>query len=134
MDGYYFNFSTSGQWLWDDLQVLVPAGRDPYPLIEKIRTIVNKETEKNTSLADLEWQRVSRRYGVRLFNSESTVHLKPTDSGVVVNVRYITRADDRADARFRLYHEVVKLLHAGTGDLPPDETLVTPPTPVQRAS
>ena len=28
IEGHYFNFSTSGQWLWDELQVVVPAGRD----------------------------------------------------------------------------------------------------------
>ena len=31
IEGHYFNFSTSGQWLWDELQVVVPIGRDPYP-------------------------------------------------------------------------------------------------------
>jgi len=29
IDGHYFNFSTSGQWLWDELQVVLPAGQDP---------------------------------------------------------------------------------------------------------
>ena len=26
IEGHYFNFSTSGQWLWDELQVVLPAG------------------------------------------------------------------------------------------------------------
>ena len=30
IEGVYFNFSTAGQWLWDELQVTVPAGGDPY--------------------------------------------------------------------------------------------------------
>src|SRR5262249_55754376 len=26
VEGHYFNFSTSGQWLWDELQIVLPAG------------------------------------------------------------------------------------------------------------
>ena len=29
MEGHYFNFSTAGQWLWDELEVTLPAGGDP---------------------------------------------------------------------------------------------------------
>jgi small-conductance mechanosensitive channel len=132
VDGYYFNFSTSGQWLWDELQVLIPGGRNPYPFIEQIRAIVDKETEPNRHLADLEWQRVSRRYGVRSFTAQPTVNLKPTDAGVVVIIRYVTRAEDRSEVRFRLSRAVVKLLHAGTEFTPPAEDLAAP-APVQRS-
>ena len=31
IQGHFFNFSTSGQWLWDEVQVTVPATEDPYP-------------------------------------------------------------------------------------------------------
>src|SRR5207247_1329389 len=37
VDGTYFNFSTSGQWLWDELPVFIPRAQDPYPLIDTIR-------------------------------------------------------------------------------------------------
>lgn len=36
IEGHYFNFSTSGQWLWDELQLIVPIGRDPYPIVDAI--------------------------------------------------------------------------------------------------
>jgi small-conductance mechanosensitive channel len=127
VDGYYFNFSTSGQWLWDELQVLLPAGQNPYPLIEKIRAIVEKDTESNTHLADQEWQGISRRYGVRTFAAQATVNLKPTDAGVVVFIRYVTRPEDRSEARFRINQEVIKLLHAAPEDVQPAKTLAPPP-------
>ena len=125
VDGYYFNFSTSGQWLWDELQVLLPASLNPYPLIEKIRAIVEKDTESNTHLADEEWKGVSRRYGVRSFAAHPTVNLKPTDAGVVVFIRYITRAEERSEVRFRINQEVVKLLHAKPDDVQSAETLAS---------
>ena len=45
VDGHYFNFSTAGQWLWDELQVTVPAAGDPYGTAQRIRELVEKETE-----------------------------------------------------------------------------------------
>src|SRR6202042_3511062 len=45
--GKYFNFSTSGQWMWDEIKVSIPPGAEAYPLIEKIREATVKATEKD---------------------------------------------------------------------------------------
>jgi small-conductance mechanosensitive channel len=113
VSGYYFNFSTSGQWLWDELQVLIPATQNPYPLVERIQAFVAKETESNRQLAESEWQHISNRYGTKSFSAEPTVNLKATDGGVVAVIRYITRASERTAAGYRLNHEIVKLFHHG---------------------
>jgi small-conductance mechanosensitive channel len=126
IDGYYFNFTTSGQWLWDSLQVLIPLGRDLQPQVENIRAIFTKETENNIHLAEQEWQRVSRRYGVRKFSGEPSVTVKPTDTGVIVSVRYITRAEERTQTRDRLNHALVQLLHQGGKIIPSPETVPAP--------
>src|SRR5216683_2021415 len=44
IEGHYFNFSTSGQWLWDELQVVLPTGQDPYPVIDAIQKKVAEAT------------------------------------------------------------------------------------------
>ena len=31
IEGHFFNFTTSGQWMWDELQITIPADQDPYP-------------------------------------------------------------------------------------------------------
>ena len=113
VEGYYFNFTTAGQWLWDELQVLVPPGEDPYPLIERVRAIVAKETENSVQAAEQEWQRVTRRYGVRSLSAAPAVDVRPSDSGVKLVVRYMTRAGERAEVRSRLSHAVVEILHRG---------------------
>src|SRR2546425_591654 len=59
IEGHYFNFSTSGQWLWDELQVHLPPDQDAYPLVEAISAIVAKETQADVRLAEEEWQRVA---------------------------------------------------------------------------
>jgi small-conductance mechanosensitive channel len=111
--GYYFNFSTSGQWLWDELEIAIPRGQDPYPLAEKIRTTVAGATEDHAQLAEREWQRVSDRYGTRPASAQPTVNIRPSDNGAVAIVRYIARADERGATRYRLNHEIVKLLQNG---------------------
>ena len=67
IEGHYFNFSTSGQWLWDELTVSVPSGQNPYPVIEAIQKLVVKETEANTHTAEEEWQKATTQYRVQNF-------------------------------------------------------------------
>ncbi|MCL5005168.1 MAG: mechanosensitive ion channel family protein [Acidobacteria bacterium] len=123
VSGYYFNFSTSGQWLWDELEVTIPRSQNPYPLVEKIQAIVARATESHTQLAEREWQRVSSRYGTKSFSAQPAVNIKPTDNGVIAIVRYVTRADERTAMRYRLNHEIVKLFHNGEDLVPGVEVL-----------
>jgi len=111
VQGYYFNFTTSGQWLWDEIQVLVPWDKSPYPIIEKLQAIVARETADNLSSAQQEWQRVTHRYGVKSFAAEPAVNVRTTEAGLELTVRYVTRAEDRSAARLRLNHAIVRLLH-----------------------
>ncbi len=46
IEGHYFNFSTSGRWLWDDVRIVVPAGRDPYPIAEALQKQVEELTAR----------------------------------------------------------------------------------------
>ena len=111
IEGHYFNFSTSGQWLWDELPVLIPAGENPYPIIEQIQNLVAQETEPYARDAEQEWQRVTQGYGVQSFSAAPAVTVRPTTQGLEVLVRYITRANERFALRSRLYHAAVQMLH-----------------------
>ncbi len=117
IEGHYFNFSTSGQWMWDELRLLVPHGRDPYPVIDGVRKLVEKETEANAKLAEGEWRKSASRYRVQTFSALPGIQVVPTGSGIEVVVRYITRAHERHETRRRLYQAVVELMHGkqGTG-------------------
>src|SRR5215469_4226632 len=109
--GQYFNFSTSGQWLWDELRVNIPAGPESYKVIEAIHAAVQQETAQEAKLAEAEWQRASGQYGVSHFSAEPSVDMRPASSGVDILVRYVTRAADRFDMRNRIYQTVIDLMH-----------------------
>jgi small-conductance mechanosensitive channel len=111
IEGHYFNFSTTGQWLWDELQILIPQGADPYPVAEAIQRIVEEDTAANAKLAEEEWQRVVPGQAQRSFSAKPAMSVRPTNLGVNVVVRYITRAQERHEVRARLYRAVVELLH-----------------------
>lgn len=111
IEGHYFNFSTSGQWMWDELQISIPSGKNPYPIAEEVKAIVSKETEKNARLAEKEWERVTLDRGSSVFKAEPSMNLRPTDSGATLEIRYLTRANERHDLRSRLYRAVLDLLH-----------------------
>jgi small-conductance mechanosensitive channel len=112
IEGHYFNFSTSGQWLWDELQVIVPLGRDPYPIVEAITQQVEKATADSARQAEQEWQRAVPAQRGKSFSGTPGVNLKPVVGGVEISVRYITRANERYLVRAKLYHQAVDLLGA----------------------
>jgi small-conductance mechanosensitive channel len=109
--GQYFNFSTTGQWMWDEITVNIPPGADTYKTIDSIHDAVVKETEKDSSLAEREWQSSTRQNGLSQFKAAPAVDMRPAASGVDIVVRYVTRAGDRFDIRNRLYQSVIDLLH-----------------------
>lgn len=109
-DGHWFNFSTSGQWLWDELEVTVPAGADPYQTAERIREVVERNTEENTRLAERDWERITEKYGTRAFSAKPAVNLRPGLQGLEVRVRYIVRGPERYEMKSRLFKEIVELM------------------------
>jgi small-conductance mechanosensitive channel len=111
ISGQYFNFSTSGQWMWDEITVNIPPGEDSTKTIEAIRNAVVTDTEKDSKLAEAEWQRSSKAYGLSQFKAAPAVDMRPAASGIDILVRYVTRAADRFETRNRLYQSVIDLLH-----------------------
>jgi len=110
IEGHYFNFSTSGQWLWDELQVVVPAGSDPYPIVEAITKQVGEVTAESARQAEQEWQRAVPAGRGKTFSGQPGVNVKPVVGGVEISVRYITRANERFMLRAKLYQSAVDLL------------------------
>jgi small-conductance mechanosensitive channel len=112
IEGHYFNFSTAGQWLWDELQVVVGQGENPYPLVEAIQHLVEEETRTSVAQAEQEWQK-SAGYRKSLTVSPA-IHLRPTAAGVEMQIRYITSANERYVTRSKLYEKIVGLLRGET--------------------
>src|SRR5712691_11670422 len=110
IEGHYFNFSTSGQWLWDELQVILPAGQDPYPMIEEIRNKVLDATKESAKQAEDEWRRASRSREMSSFSVAPALSVKPVVGGIEVAVRYITRANERYQLRAQLNQAAVELM------------------------
>src|SRR6516165_1330968 len=112
ISGHYFNFSTSGQWLWDELSLVVPYDRDPHAVANAIQKEVTAATAKDASEAEQEWRRASRGQRGVGFTAQPGVAVRPAAGGVEIAVRYVTRASERLALRARLYQSAVQLLSA----------------------
>jgi small-conductance mechanosensitive channel len=110
IEGHYFNFSTSGQWLWDELQIVLPTGEDPYPMIEAIQKRVLEATQDSTKAATQEWKGAAGSRDIGSFSAEPSINLKPVLGGVELSVRYITQANQRYQLRTKLNQAAVELL------------------------
>jgi len=110
IEGHYFNFSTTGQWLWDELQIVVPEGRDPYPISESLRREVEEATTESAQQAEAEWKGARRKPQFASLTATPTVNLRPIPGGAEIAVRYVTRLAERSALRARLYRAAMDLL------------------------
>jgi small-conductance mechanosensitive channel len=120
IEGHYFNFSTTGQWLWDELQVVLPSGRDPYPMVDAIHQKVREATQESVKQAEQEWRAATHSREMSGFSAEPAISVKPVPGGVELGVRYVTRANERYLLRTKLYQAAIEVL-GGKGVSPGPE-------------
>lgn len=114
IEGHYFNFSTSGQWLWDEVRIAVPAGKDPYRIVELLQKRVQEVTAENAKRAEREWTGASRSPGPGTIAAAPAMTIKPIMGGVEVTLRFITHAAERYEVRAKLYQTAVEVLGEAT--------------------
>jgi small-conductance mechanosensitive channel len=110
IEGHYFNFSTSGQWLWDELQIVVPTGQDPYPIVDAIQKKVLEVTAAGAQQAEREWQGATKSRDMSSRSAAPAINIRPVIGGIEIAVRYVTRANERYQLRAKLYEAAVGLL------------------------
>ncbi len=109
--GQYFNFSTAGQWMWDEISVSVPASADIHAVMEQVQKAVTEETHDNANRAEHEWKHAIREGSLSRFSAAPVVSSRPSGSGIDLQIRYVAAASDRFALSNRLYQRVVELLH-----------------------
>jgi small-conductance mechanosensitive channel len=109
--GQYFNFTTTGQWMWDEITVTVPNSQDAYGTIELIHKAVLEQTAQESHVAEEEWMRLGRDSGLSHFSATASVNMRPSVGGIDILVRYVTRASTRYEIRNLIYQRVIELLH-----------------------
>ncbi len=122
IEGHYFNFSTSGQWLWDEVRIVVPAGRDLAPVLEALQTHVQEATADSARQAEQEWKGSKRSPMSSAITGAPAITAKPILGGVEIAMRYITHAAERYQLRSKLYLAAVDVL----GVVPPVMAVETP--------
>ena len=110
--GKYFNFSTVGQWMWDEIRVSVPPGTSIHPLLKGIYEATVKITKGDAKMAGAEWKRVTHEEGSPQFSAMPSVNLRPAGAGVDIVIRYITRAGVRVETRNHLFAMIVDLMQS----------------------
>src|SRR6266566_6093658 len=110
VEGHYFNFSTSGQWLWDELRILLASSQNPYPIVEAIQKTVLEATAESAGQAEKEWQHAAHSRSMRALSAAPAINVKPVSGGVEIAVRYITRANERYQLRSKLYQAAMNLI------------------------
>ncbi len=124
IEGHYFNFSTSGRWLWDEVRILVPAGRNPYAILEAIQHQIETATAESAREAEAQWREARRSPHLGALTVAPSIHLRPVAGGVEIVARYITHVAEREELKAKLYHTAVDMLG---GTLPNESRPVLSP-------
>lgn len=123
IEKHYFNFSTGGQWLWDDIVVTLPLAGNPYELAARLRDEVDRLTAADAALAEQDWARVTAQYETRGFSARPALDLRPSVNGIEVTVRYIVRAPQRYEVKSRLFESIVGMMKAPIEESTPDQKI-----------
>jgi hypothetical protein len=110
ISGHFFNFSTDGRWLMDDVRVAVPTGHDPYPIAAALQTLVQAETADWAREAEAQWKLAQRIPGAAAPSAAASVTYKPVMGGVEIAVRFITRPGERDAVRAKLFQLAVDMI------------------------
>ena len=79
--GQFFNFSTLGQWMWDEMSISIPASAETYAKVALINQAVVDETQQGAKLAEEEWKRVPRKIGLTHLSANASVESAPCSFG-----------------------------------------------------
>jgi small-conductance mechanosensitive channel len=113
--GQYFNFSTAGQWMWDEITINLPETADPRAMTERIQKAALEETQEGARTAVEEWKHGTHSDNLSRFSSTPVVNLLPSASGFNIQLRYVTRASARFDTRNALYKRIFDLIREQNG-------------------
>ncbi len=122
VEGHYFNFSTSGQWLWDELTLVLPTGQNLHPVVDAIHKSVLEATSERARQAEREWHGAIKSRDLKALSAEPAINVKSVSGGTEISVRYITSANERARLREQLNHALVDLLGSGLAPQPQSDS------------
>ena len=123
--GQYFNFSTHGQWMWDEIKVTSATVTNAYGMFEQMRTAVVEAAASDCDEAEQELRRASGECGVSQFSAAPTVDMRPLGAGVEVVVRFVTRANERFERRSRLNETIMRIMEDGEKKAAPAAVLLS---------
>ncbi len=109
--GQFFNFTTHGQWMWDELKLSVGSGAEAYSLLAKLQDAAEAEAAVDTAAAEAEWREAAGSVGLKDFGAAPTVELRPgSGASMDLVVRFVTRARERFERRNRLYEAMMQIV------------------------
>ena len=97
---------------------MLPAGKDPFPMLDAIHKKVIEATRETVQQAEQEWKTATKSRGLSGLSAAPAITAKPVVGGTEIAVRYVTRASDRYALRAKLNRLPVELLGAKAEPVP----------------
>ncbi|AFL90070.1 small-conductance mechanosensitive channel [Terriglobus roseus DSM 18391] len=110
----YFNFSTSEQWMWDELVIPVPATKSiTQQMLAQVQQLIAAETQDDLAAAEASWGRLAATNGLEERKGAPTAVVRTSATGLEVVARYVTTAPAHFATAVRLRQVVLGALGLG---------------------
>ncbi|WP_455368524.1 mechanosensitive ion channel family protein [[Eubacterium] cellulosolvens] len=96
------NYTKDHKFIWDELTLPITYDSDWKEAIQKIGTILRKETDAMTKMAEIQISKIGEKYYLPKKIVEPSIYLSLTDNWINLGIRYVTEVGERRFMRDRL--------------------------------
>lgn len=124
-----FNYSADFPFLWDEIKIPVRYGSD-YDLTKKIlEKAANNIVGDYTINAQLEWNKMVKKYSIENQSINSTVTIETTDNWIDYTLRYVVDYKKRRAIKNELFTQILKDIDNSRGAIEYASTTIEIKTP-----
>jgi small-conductance mechanosensitive channel len=96
------NYTRDYKFIWDEIELPVTYNSDWGLAIEKVLAIAKRETASETKGAEMDMERLSKKYFFEKRIASPVIYLRFTDNWIDLRLRYVIDARNRRITRSRI--------------------------------
>lgn len=112
-----YNYTSSFEFLWDELTIPVPFDSNLDLARQLLLEIAKKHTDHFIGDAEKSWNQMRREFKLEDASLENQVYLSLRENNVEISLRYVVDFQERREVKDKLYRDIFKAFKANSDEL-----------------
>lgn len=112
-----YNYTSSFEFLWDELTIPVPFDSNLDLARQLLLEIAKKHTDHFIDDAENSWNQMRREFKLEDASLENQVYLSLRENNVEISLRYVVDFQERREVKDKLYRDIFKAFKANSDEL-----------------